>query len=79
MFRYKLCKTCKYFYKLALAVIVMWVLLINWMISSNIVVDFVTIIIIIFTLCPSIIASYYHYKEHQKEQFNKIKNKFGVK
>ena len=77
MFRYKICYECKVWFIGSLVSYSILVLMICRMYYDQ--VPIIVYLVTLLSFCPTTIFSYLHYRNHQHEQFNKIKNKFGVK
>jgi len=76
MFKYKICKTCKWYHR-QLAIFIGLALLVIWMMPSE-ETDLSLFITLSAMIAPSILFTILHFREHQRKQFEKIKNKFGV-
>ena len=81
MFRYKICYHCKDLFVVLLIAIAMTVIIVYILLINNMVYNLLTCIHAIVMSIPLIVCvvlNITHYKEHQKEQFNKILKKFNV-
>ena len=77
MFRYKICNGCKYYYKHFILFFSVDLFIIYALPANKL--TFGLYLMLIIALSIPVIFLIDHHKEHQKEQFSKIKNKFGIK
>ncbi len=77
MFRYKICYECKIWFIGFLLIHSILILAVYAIYHNQ--APIIAYLTLLLSVCPVTFFSYYHYRDHQRVQFNKIKNKFGVK
>lgn len=76
MFRYKICYECKIWFIASLLIYSLVILTLYKMYLDQ--APVLSYLMLLVALFPATLFNYLHYRDHQKKQFDKIINKFGV-